>query len=538
MVEFKRTGDADYPRHLKIVNMANAKSGKTTFGATAPNVVTLATKNAGLMSVAHLNVPYMNITHSEELKQAIMILGSEALRTRAAGELGMPKIESIHLDLLDDVQQMLQKERLRAERRTQFQRDDWGWLLEQQREIMSSLMALPLNVIVSVHVKTTQDDESRMIYAPMLQGGFADELAGYPDFVVMSQRTREIDPQTGQPFTRFSLRVEGDLKNPHLGNRAAGRLPEVCEPSFQVLHDAVFKGIDTLVKHEPVQIQTGVTSPDGVAAPQEVAQNTGQPQQAQPTAAQTAQQAPQQTPAPAAAATPPPPSDENEPINEAGMKHLGNFYKEAGFNIPDWTGWTLGEARSTARMFVAVKGDIAEGRETWDTMVQFLQAIQTEKSFQVWAGKVGEEVPAAAPSGDQQTAAPASEEQPAQPVQTDVQNEAATPALAAEPVTPAEAATDVNASPEQPAGAQVSEQSTETAEAPAPADAPAGDRATTEAEAIATIQDQLGGVVVEDENTPCAICNGQINDIDIARLAKARFGKWACVDDYVALTKQ
>lgn len=225
------------------------------------------------------------------------------------------------------------------------------------------------------------------------------------------------------------------------------------------------------------------------------------------------------------------------------MKHLGNFYKDAGFNAPSWDGWTLGDARATARMFVAVKADVAEGKETWDTMVQYLTAVGAEKPFQMWAGRIGEEVPATPPSGDPAPAPAASAEAPAASVQTTVQNQPESTTAPEAPVTQPVASTDTTASPEPttaepeaPAAAPVGAEAA-TEAPPTQPEAPVGDRQNTEAEALQTIQDSLGGTVVEDEKTPCMVCGGQINDIDIARLSKARFGKWACVDDYVKLTK-
>lgn len=511
MIEFKRTGDADYPRWMKIVNLAMPKAGKTTFEATAPNNVILATPNAGLMSIAHLNLPYVQISASEELRQILAILQSDALRKQAAEQWGLPVIETVSLDLLDDVQQILQKERLRSERRTAFQRDDWGWLLDQMREIIKAFVALPMNVIFSVHIKSSQDDEGRIITAPGLQGAISDELAGYVDFVVMSQRNREIDPQTGKPFIKYTLKVEGDLKNPHLGNRAAGRLPEVVEPDFKVLHDAVFKGIESLPKTTTVTqavTQTDVQIPDAATTSEEVAQPSGQPAPAQEPAQEPQPVAEQ---APAAPATPP--SDSDQPINDAGIKHVTNFYKEFGYTVPDFTGWTLGEARNIARMFVAVKGDAEEGKGSRDDMRQFLQAIQAEKSFQVWV-------------------------EPAAPTESAPQPAAEPPAPVSEPVTPEVEATDVNASAATEAAPVES-----NGAAPQGADATAdtSDRDTQEAEALQAIEQTLGGKqigVVESDEDPCQKCGGPIDDHDIAVLAKARFGVWACVKDYVELTKQ
>ena len=347
----QRTGDANYPRHLNILVMGPPKSGKTTFISTAPNVVVAACE-AGLMSIAHKDIPYVNIDSTEMLQNLYLMLSDASLRKSLASQVGLPDIETVAIDTLDAWQEMLKKEILVENRRTTFQRDDWGTLKERMAAIIKAFVALPINVIFTVHTDTSQDEEQRMVYAPGLQGSIKNDLAGFVDFSLLSFRQRETDTN-GQPVISYYLKNEGDLKNPHLGNRAAGRLPEICAPEFKVLHDAVFAGVPT--RPAPQEVAPTVSQPEASAVPEAPAVKGTTPVAPEPTGV--------------------PVDDSENPINAAGVTMLRKQYTANGLAIPeDLESWTLGKGRFVARTFVAWKADMATGVTNRDEIISLLQA--------------------------------------------------------------------------------------------------------------------------------------------------------------------
>lgn len=359
---FKRTGDADYPRYLKVLLQGPPKSGKTTFITTAPNVV-IASCEAGLMSIAHLDVPYVEIDGTDKLQSLEMVLRDDTLRAQAAKKLGLEKIETVAVDTLDAWQEMLKKEILAENRRTQMQQADWGTLKERMAAILKRFVTLPVNVIFTVHTTTTQDDESRLIYAPALQGSIKDEIAGYVDFSLLSFRQRETDSQ-GNAAVKYYLKNEGDLKNPHLGNRAAGRVPEICVPDFEVLHDAVFSA----VKPRPRHVIKGDESPVTALVAQSSSQST---------ATAAAEPVEIQVPTPAKPSGIPA-DDPSAPINAAGISMLTKSYTEHGLLVPeDLKTWTLEKGRKVATYFTAWKTDKAAGKAaTHDDLTAVLEAYE------------------------------------------------------------------------------------------------------------------------------------------------------------------
>lgn len=347
---FRRTGDADYPRHLKMMVMGPPKSGKTTFVSTAPNVI-VASCEAGLMSIAHKNIGYVDIDEYAKIDTLHQLLRDDAMRKKIAQQVGLPKIETVAIDTLDALQEIIKKEILRENRRTEMQQADWGKLKERMAAILKAFCALPINVIFTVHSDVSQDENNKQIYAPMLQGSIKNDVAGYVDFSLMSMREKQTKPDGTQQIVYF-LKNEGDEKNPHLGNRAAGRVPEVCAPDFSTLHKLTFDAI-SLPKTAEIII-TEDTGPEPATANsqkvEEVVQSLDKP-------------------------TGVPMDDVEQKINAAGVSMLTKSYRDNGLIIPgDLEQWTLGEGRRIARLFTTVKAEMVAGRATKADLVATLGA--------------------------------------------------------------------------------------------------------------------------------------------------------------------
>ena len=347
---FQRTGDANYPRTMNILLMGPPKSGKTTFISTMPNVV-VADCEAGLMSIAHLNVPYVQVDGTDKLQTLLLILGDEKMRKQQAANMGLPDIESVAIDTTDALQELMKKEILKENRRTVFQRDDWGVLKERMNSVLKAFAALPINVVFTVHTEVTTDENGKQIYAPGLQGAIKNEIAGLVDFSLMTFRQKETDTQ-GVSKIVYYLKNEGDDKNPHLGNRAQGRVPEICEPNFQTLHALTFSGINPTVIQEAPELPT-------VEIPQAAATTPATPETA-PIVSQ-----------PGAPAV----TDADQPINAAGITMLTKEYAAQGLVKPtDLDSWTLGKARSIAKFFTAWKADVQVGKSSQEELIEFLTA--------------------------------------------------------------------------------------------------------------------------------------------------------------------
>lgn len=558
MALIQRTGAANFPNQLKALVSGHPKSGKTTLLGTIPNIVIADTEPHAnnLASLAHLDVPYVTINSTVDLQELLMVLASPDLRAKAAESLGLPSIDAVAIDTLDTLQKIMKKERL-ASTRAKWDRDDWGWLKDEMIKIIEAFTALPLHVVFCVHLKTQEmgkGDNKYTVTLPGLEGGIAGEIAGMVGYSLLSFRREEPGPQ-GTPITKYWLRAEGDETYDFLGTRTAGRLPTIIEPDFKTVYDAAMAGRPTQAAPEPVQtpVATQQQAPQQQQAPAESGPNPG-PDQGQPAmAVENPPQQPAQSEQAARAA-------DTEPVNDIALQHVKKVYDALSMPFPEakLRERTLGEARQVVMFWKAIQQDHAQGKAQEGStpegdMVEYLQSVnlmpdegtaapeqkqvepkvdgnidevkayvnkgadevevlkraneafeiertgKNRKTLMDWLESKGARHGGDAPSGEPTP-------QPQENVQTDVQNQ---------PEAPAE-------SPTEGVTPQASQ----------------ADESATEEEAIQAASEGLGADVVAidiNADAKCEVCGGPIDDPDIARLAKTRYGKVACVDDYIKL---
>jgi hypothetical protein len=177
-IKVKRAGSEEYGHTLKMLVAGEPGAGKTRMSSTFPNVF-YANVEGGLMSVADRQVPYTDITSSEDLNQLLQHLRQPPRLREAA--LGVP-VSTIIIDTLDAVQKMLIEERKRSEKKDSMAIADWGWLGDQIRLIVRNYRNLEMNVIFTCHLKTESDAETGATFVkPALQGAMGDEIAAYVD---------------------------------------------------------------------------------------------------------------------------------------------------------------------------------------------------------------------------------------------------------------------------------------------------------------------------------------------------------------------
>lgn len=550
---FKRTGSDDFPDRLKVMISGPPKSGKTSFLGTVPNIVIADTEPHAnnLQSIAHKNLPYVTVNSRADLQRLHFVLRDEGLRNKAAEQLGMPHIEAVAIDTMDTLQQILKAERLADTRKTEFQRDDWGWLKDEMTQIVRSFTSLPIHVFFTVHVKTSElgkGDDARTIVLPGLQGGIAEEIAGMVGYSLLTFRKQEIRPD-GSPFTKYWLRAEGDETYNFLGNRAAGRLPDVIEPTFASLYDAAVAGRRAIAN--PTQpsgtgdigapsIQTAAQTENGgqyigqLAA--EAAQNQGQPESAV---------------APVAAA---PTNGDDEPVNAAALSHVKKVYDGCGLTFPEdiIKSLTLGDARNLVRTWQAVQADHTQGNGSGATpaaeMIVFLTGwgwlTPTDLATHTGAAPAPEVPVVAAVVPDvngtiEQVLAFAGDD--LAKIQEAYDTESARPKprqTLINNLVGKGARTETQTPVSTPESAPVS--TPDAAPAVVTPEVKAADP-TDQAETLVT--DALAAEVIdiqdaEGNTEPCEECSGPIDDQDIAVLSRTRFGRWLCVNDYIAETQR
>ena len=549
---FKRTGSEDFSKYLKVMVSGPPKSGKTTLLGTVPNILVLDTEPHAnnLESIAHLDVPYVTITNSDDLRQVAMILGNDSLRKQMAqGTYGIPDIGGVAIDTLDSLQKILKAERMKEQRSSQFLRDDWGWLKTEMEEIVQLFTSLPMHVFFIVHTKTAEigrGDDAYTVVLPGLEGAIAQSIAGMVGYSLLSFRKEEVAPD-GTVYTKYWLKTEGDRTHDFLGTRTAGRLPTIIEPNMKTIYD-------TVMANRPKKPAPAAPIPDASVQTEAVAQSAGRTEDVQ-TDVQTNEEAnlptssPVETPAepvssPAPVAQEAPAAerpDDNEPVTPAAMGHVKRVYDalETAFPEDIVSQMTMGDARNVVKYWRAIQKDAAEGKGKPGTSPQS-EMLELLSAYGYLPAEGAEEAPAA-PAGpepkvdgtiDEVLAYVSGEggEVSLERVQEayDLESEKGDGARA----TLIKKLESLGAKPVQAAPEPTPEAVTQPAEAT--------DTPPTEEEAVKAVEEVLGATVIAEEVNPdakCQVCGGALDDLDLAELGKKRFGKLLCVTDYLAELK-
>lgn len=262
-LQVKRTGSTDYGFYVKALICGEPGSGKTLTASTWPNPL-YANAEGGLMSVAALNLPTVDITDSGvmlELKNALM--QPPAVREKM---LGTP-VDTVIIDTIDEVARLLVKERLEQTNKDTMAIADWGWLGESLRSMIRAYRNLPLNVIFNCHLKSVEDaDSGSQYFKPAIQGAMGDEIAGYVDIAgVLTARpiTEVIEGKTHRRIVRL-LQTFPDVKRPWIKDRS-GKLPMEFiinfDDDYKRLHELIYGDI---VDHQP-EVQETIVQPSQVA---------------------------------------------------------------------------------------------------------------------------------------------------------------------------------------------------------------------------------------------------------------------------------
>jgi hypothetical protein len=253
----KRTGADDYGRFTKALIVGEPGSGKTLISSTWKNPI-YASAEGGLMSVADRNVPYVEIKSSKDLLQLKGQL-DQAPEVREK-VFGFP-IDTVIIDTIDEVQKILIKERLEETRQDSMKMQDWGWLAEQMKAIVTGFRNMPLHVVFTCHIKDKDDQETGQSWTtPGLQGAIGNDIAAYVDFSLLLKTSTLTDVVDGKAQKRIIrvLQTYRDARNPWIKDRS-GKLPSELvvnfEDDFQRIYDLVYGNL-SLPETQTTEIET------------------------------------------------------------------------------------------------------------------------------------------------------------------------------------------------------------------------------------------------------------------------------------------
>jgi hypothetical protein len=192
-IQLKRTKEAT-AQAVKLLVYGQAGAGKTSLIPTLPKPVILSAEG-GLLSIADTNLPFIEITSMDELREAYKWLASSA---------ESHEFESVALDSISEIAEVV----LNAEKKiNKDPRAAYGAMQEQMADIIRGFRDLPgKHVYMSAKLEKTQDEMGRVLYAPSMPGNKTGQSLPYFFDEVLALRVEK----DAEGYTRRALMTDGD----------------------------------------------------------------------------------------------------------------------------------------------------------------------------------------------------------------------------------------------------------------------------------------------------------------------------------------
>ena len=161
-ISLKRTGGLS-ASGVKLLVYGQAGAGKTTLIKTLPDVVVLSAEG-GLLSIQDADLPYLEITSMEDLREAYSwVMESD--------------FKSIALDSISEIAEVC----LSAEKKnSKDPRAAYGSMQEQMADIIRAFRDVPgRHVLMTAKLEKTQDEMGRVLYSPSMPGNKTGQALPY-----------------------------------------------------------------------------------------------------------------------------------------------------------------------------------------------------------------------------------------------------------------------------------------------------------------------------------------------------------------------
>jgi phage nucleotide-binding protein len=152
---------------VKLLVYGHAGAGKTSLIPTLPAPIVLSAEG-GLLSIAGADVPYIEISNMETLREAWQWL-SQSAEAKA--------YQSVALDSISEIAEVV----LNAEKKaTKDPRQAYGAMQEQMTDIIRAFRDLPgRHVYMSAKLDKQQDEMGRVLYSPSMPGNKTGQSLPY-----------------------------------------------------------------------------------------------------------------------------------------------------------------------------------------------------------------------------------------------------------------------------------------------------------------------------------------------------------------------
>jgi len=166
-IQLKSTAKLAVTNGVKCLVYGQAGAGKTSLVATLPAPVVLSAE-AGLLSLSGQDLPYIEVTDIETLREAYKWLTDSEEASQ---------FKSVALDSISEIAEVV----LATEKRkSKDPRQAYGQMQEEMGEIIRAFRDLPgRHVYFSAKLEKTQDEMGRVLYAPSMPGNKTGQALPY-----------------------------------------------------------------------------------------------------------------------------------------------------------------------------------------------------------------------------------------------------------------------------------------------------------------------------------------------------------------------
>jgi hypothetical protein len=236
-MQIEMTGKEDRLSPWKYAVGGFPGSGKTLLASTAPKpLFVFFRENPRIKSIADRHIPHVKVLNDETATviEKMQALAVHLELTELSQPLDKRQYETLVIDTGDELFNAM-KEARREKNGGEWGPGDWAWLGDAYRAMMETFIDLDMRLIVTFHIKTSQEGDDVVFRELMLQGVAKDEAPGWFD-VVGALDTYEVSDEEGELTTTRVLLTHSSRLYPWVKDHS-GNMPRRWELTSDFVGD-------------------------------------------------------------------------------------------------------------------------------------------------------------------------------------------------------------------------------------------------------------------------------------------------------------